>query len=462
MGIKTGQGWKLPIIAFLDVYIIFIITSLPGLAISPIEGKLATIFPGTSHLEIQMITTVPNFACIPFVFLGGALGTKFNILKLVNWASIFYAIAGALCLFATEMWQLILLSLVCGLCAGVLSPLSVVIISKIFMGSYRTKQFGYTSATLNAVLVVSVIATGYLAEINWHLPFLLYVVPVIPIILYPWLKKYVPEPEKDKKLSGAPKVKFKFANECKVPTLIRICVEYFWLNFALASFSLYIPFLVQSYGHDSGMAGDLTSVIYAGIMISGFTLSWCLKILKRTTWDMILLFTSIGMLLMIVSRNPFIMGAGIFIASIGYGIGQPHAYDSVSKISTPRANSLALSFLMIMCSIGMVICPFIIDPIGKLLHLSHFPTYPYWFCLIISVIGWLGVLFRRLILQGKEKREEATLAHAGTGTAAPSNPSVKSSTPASAPSKGPASPTSGTSSSATGNSAETPTDPNSK
>lgn len=55
-GIKSGYGNNtLPLWAVFNLYVIFIITSLPGLAISPIMGDLQKIFPGTSQLETQFL-----------------------------------------------------------------------------------------------------------------------------------------------------------------------------------------------------------------------------------------------------------------------------------------------------------------------------------------------------------------------------------------------------------------------
>ena len=52
--IKSGYGNNtLPLWAVFNLYVIFICTSLPGLAISPIMGDLTKIFPGTSHLSLS-------------------------------------------------------------------------------------------------------------------------------------------------------------------------------------------------------------------------------------------------------------------------------------------------------------------------------------------------------------------------------------------------------------------------
>ena len=402
MGVKTGKGWNLPWIILIDIYIIWVVTSIAGLAISPIEGDLKTIFPGSTDLEIQLITTMPSLACIPFVFLGGMLGTKFNNLWIINISCLMFFVAGCLFFVADKMWQLIALSVVAGVGAGALSPLSVTVLSNIFTGKYKTKQLGITSAMLNAVLMVAVIVTGYLAEVNWRLPFLWYLLPILPVILSPWLKKYIVEPTKQVKDAAAQKVKLNFTKECNVPMLIKCCIYYALITFMLVSTSLFIPFMMQSYGFKSGVAGDLTSVVYFGIMLSGFLLNPILGILKKTTFDMILLGILVGFGLMLISKDPIIIGCGIFIGAFFYGVGQPYAYNVCTGISTPAASSLTMAWLIIMNSVGMLLCPVVISWAQTLFHTKEMPAFPYYFMLVLAFICWIYVFGRRLIMMKKK------------------------------------------------------------
>ena len=402
MGVKTGKGWNLPWIILIDIYIIWVVTSIAGLAISPIEGDLKTIFPGSTDLEIQLITTMPSLACIPFVFLGGMLGTKFNNLWIINISCLMFFVAGCLFFVADKMWELIALSVIAGIGAGALSPLSVTVLSNIFTGKYKTKQLGITSAMLNAVLVVAVIATGYLAEVNWRLPFLWYLLPILPVILSPWLKKYIVEPTKQAKDTVVKKAKLNFAKECNVPMLIKCCIYYALITFMLVSTSLFIPFMMQSYGYKSGVSGDLTSVVYFGIMLSGFLLNPILGILKKTTFDMILLGILVGFVLMLISKNPILIGCGIFIGAFFYGVGQPYAYNVCTGISTPAASSLTMSWLIIMNSVGMLLCPVVISWAQTIFHTKSMPAFPYYFMLVLAFICWIYVFGRRLIMMKKK------------------------------------------------------------
>lgn len=72
MEIKTGKG-TIPLVVLLAIWSVSAISSLPGLAVSPVLGDLNRIFPKATDLEIQMLTSLPSLLIIPFVLLSGRL-----------------------------------------------------------------------------------------------------------------------------------------------------------------------------------------------------------------------------------------------------------------------------------------------------------------------------------------------------------------------------------------------------
>ena len=76
-----------------------------------------------------------------------------------------------------------------GIGAGLIIPLSTGLISRYFTGEYRVRQFGYSSAITNMTLVVATAVTGYLAEVHWRLPFAVYLLPLISLVLSAYLKE---------------------------------------------------------------------------------------------------------------------------------------------------------------------------------------------------------------------------------------------------------------------------------
>lgn len=404
--IKSGYGNQtLPLWAVFNLYVIYVCTSIPGLAITPIMSDLTKIFPGTSQLESQMLEIGPNIAAIPFVFLGGWIGTKFNNNKLTTWTCLFYGICGVLFFFVPNMITLIILSFAIGIAAGILSPLASAFIADMFGGEKRTKQYGYTSATLNLVLMGCVIATGYLAKISWRLPFMIYLLPFVPLLFARKFGKYIPTP---KPAPGQQKVKYKFSEQVDVWMLTRYCVYYLFITLVIASISMYIPFRFTN----SSTAGDLTSVLFFGIMASGYTLNWCVKVLRGHVAVMVMLFTVIGFAIIALFDNPILVGLGILIATYFYGIAQPYYYDRLSVASTRIALTLTLAIFASMDSIGNVVAPFIIDAIAKLFHhsTSSDPNVAFWICTWMSVAVLAAVIVYEIIVRSHRHLASANAA----------------------------------------------------
>ena len=176
MKVQTGQG-TIPLITLVGIFSISALNALPGLAVSPILGDLNKIFPSATDLEIQMLSSLPSLLIIPFILLSGKLTEKVNNLLLLQIGLALFGASGILYLLSDKMWQLIAVSAMLGMGSGLIVPLSTGLISRYFVGSYRTKQFGYSSAITNITLVLATTLTGYLAEVNWHLPFLVYLFP---------------------------------------------------------------------------------------------------------------------------------------------------------------------------------------------------------------------------------------------------------------------------------------------
>lgn len=418
--IKSGYGNQtLPFWAVFNLYVIYICTSIPGLAITPIMSDLTKIFPGTSQLESQMLEIGPNIAAIPFVFLGGWIGTKFNNNKLTTWTCLLYGICGALFFFVPNMLTLIILSFLIGIAAGILSPLASAFIADMFGGEKRTKQYGYTSATLNLVLMGCVIATGYLAKISWRLPFMIYLLPLVPLLFAKKFGKYIPTPAP---ATGQKKVKYKFSEQVDVWMLTRYCLYYFFITLVIASISMYVPFRFTN----SSTAGDLTSVLFFGIMASGYTLNWCVKVLRGHVAVIVMLFTVIGFAVISIFHNPVLVGIGILIATYFYGIAQPYYYDRLSVASSRIALTLTLAIFASMDSIGNVVAPFIIDAIAKVFHTSTNtdPNVAFWICtwmsvavLALVIIYEIVVRTRRHIESDRKADTQASLQHMNTEAA---------------------------------------------
>jgi len=322
MKIKTGKG-SVTLVVLLAIWSVSAIASLPGLAVSPILGDLNKVFPKVTDLEIQMLTSLPSLLIIPFVLLSGKLSEGRDKLKiLIVGLSIFF-LSGVACLFARSMAWLIVISCILGVGAGMVIPLSTGLIVDYFTGDSRVRQLGYSSAINNLTLVVATAVTGYLAEVNWHLPFLVYTLPGISLALSFFLRRSRSTPEPEQSIQ----MRHKRIDRGK---LVGLMLFYFFATYAVLAIAFYASFLVDDYKISSSFSGVLISLFFLAIMLPGLFIDRIIRALKQNVNLVSLGLVCAGLLCVGIFRDKTMLVVGALLTGFGYGVIQPVIYDKAA------------------------------------------------------------------------------------------------------------------------------------
>lgn len=386
MKIQTGKGY-IPLITLIAIWSISALTSLPGLAVSPILGKLSTIFPHSTELDVQMLTSLPSLLIIPFIMLSGKLTEKVNSLYLLQTGLVVFALCALLYLFASTMWQLILISALLGIGAGLIIPLSTGLISRFFTGSYRVKQFGLSSAISNLTLVLATVLTGYLAEVNWHLPFTVYLLAFASIALSFYLKKDMSlQPVDTSNRVGDTKLNVAEFGKIGINFrhLLQLILFYGLATFISVLISFNIPFLMKEYGFNSGDSGLMISLFFLAIMAPGLFLTDIIRIVKDRSMIISLAFMALGLLSIVFARSEIMIGLGCILTGLGYGVIQPLMYEKATLVAIPEKQTLALAYVMAMNYLAILLCPFIIDGLSWLFHAKS-QQFPFLFNMLLTI-----------------------------------------------------------------------------
>ena len=392
MKINTGQG-TIPLITLIGIWSVSALTSLPGLAVSPILGELSTIFPHATELDIQMLTSLPSLLIIPFVLLAGKLAEKRDFIRLLRVGLWLFAASGVLYLFSSRMWQLMAVSALLGIGAGLIIPLSTGLISRYFTGEYRVRQFGYSSAITNMTLVVATAVTGYLAEVHWRLPFAVYLLPLISLVLSAYLKKdaasvtikqaaaIIPP------IQSTPVISGKYG--IHIRHLVQLMLFYGLVTYVVLAVTFNLPFLMEAHHFSSGNSGLMISLFFLAIMAPGFMLDSLVKLLGDKTKLYSLLAIAIGLLLIWISPTEWLIVPGCILVGLGYGIIQPLIYDKTVDTAIPQKTTLALAFVMVMNYLAILLSPFITDFFQWIFHTGS-QEFPFIFnlCITILIMYW--------------------------------------------------------------------------
>ena len=321
-------------------------------------------------------------------------------IRLLQLGLVIFALSGILYLLSNKMWQLIAVSALMGIGSGLIVPLSTGLISRFFIGKYRTKQFGLSSAITNVTLVLATILTGYLAEVNWHLPFAVYLLPLISIVLSVYLKRSM---ENEPAIVSKSEVKAPVAADpvtvpgkygVDIKHLVQIMCFYGLATYLVIIVSFNLPFLMKEYKFTSGNSGLMISLFFLAIMAPGFILNQIVDLFKQKTKFVSLLAIALGIALILISRTEWLIGLGCIFIGFGYGVIQPIAYDKTTRTAIPEKVTLALAFVMAMNYLAILLCPFIIDFFQSILHVKS-QQFAFIFNLCIALVATIWAYVKR-------------------------------------------------------------------
>lgn len=436
--VDSGCG-KMPLISLIAILSISLTVNLPGLAISPIMGKLGSVFHHVTELEIQLLTVLPNLVTIPFILCSGKICTPKNQIWILAIGLTMYALTGVLYFFADSMVELILLSCMLGVGCGLVIPLAASLISQYFVGKARTRQLGMKSAISNFTVIFATLFVGWVAAISWHLSFIVYMIPIIPLCLIPFmtsgyiethkidapapplqpLREPAVPPKEDLDKAAVTKrpanVNFHFQGRTSLMLLIAAMALYFSATYGTEVVSYYLPFAMDHYHLSTGDVGVATAMFFSAATLSGFFLSKIIMAVKRYTVQVALLFCVVGLFMIGVLHAYWSFIAGVFIMGLGYGVVQPVIYDKTSYIAPNTAKSTAYFSYLLTCNyIGISLVPFIISGARNLFNARHDANFSFIFngCVMVAVL--LVAIWKRhnFVLEADPDSYEGQIAEA--------------------------------------------------
>ena len=385
MKINTGKG-TIPLTALVAIWSISAIISLPGLAISPILEDLDKIFPSASELEVEMLESLPSLMIIPFMLLSGRWSVRGNKIRLLVIGSAIFLISGIGSLLSRSLVELIVLGAVMGVGAGIIIPLSTGFVVDYFTGDYRIKQLGISSAVNNLALVGATSLTGYLADIEWHFAFAVYLLPAVTLILIPALSHTRPEPE-------PPQGAQRRQQGLNGRIIVGLMLFYFIITYASLVVTFNTSYLASEGGMSSSKSGLLISLFFLAIMAPGFVLNRVMNLLGKATnlWSLVVM--GAGLVIMSLPHPDFLkLAVGAILTGLGYGVMQPLIYDKAATNSPPHLSTLALSLVMVVNYLAILVAPFIIDGIDWLFVTKSY-SFPFLFNGLLTLVVALVTLF---------------------------------------------------------------------
>lgn len=308
------------------------------------------------------------------------------------------------------MIELILLSCLLGVGCGLVIPLAASLISQYFVGKARTKQLGMKSSLSNFTVIFATLFVGWMASFNWHLAFVVYMIPIIPLALLPFMtESYInknsvitttppyapmkePEPTDEEKQQRAvakqpTSPNFHFSGKRILTWLIGIMALYFGVTYGTEVVSYYLPFTMDHYKLTTGDVGVATAMFFATATVSGFLLTHIIQTLRHHTIQVAIALCVVGLLVVGLLHYYWSFILGVFIMGFGYGTIQPVLYDKTSYIAPTSAKSTAYFSYLLTCNyIGISLVPFIVGAAKRIFDAAGDPNFSFLFNAGVMVV----------------------------------------------------------------------------
>lgn len=388
----------MPLISLLAILSISLTINLPGLAVSPMLGKLHHIF-NSSELESQLITSLPNLVMIPVVLIAGRIATpRWQSTVLASGLIIFF-ISGLLSIFSDSMAQLIFLSCLGGIGCGLVVPIAAGMISEWFVQKPRQRDLGLKSTTSNAMVIIANIFVGWIIAKNWHMAFAVYLVPIIPLVLLPFMtQKFIrnhrtlTNPVDDSK-SDTPATEdnsLHFQGRKSFRMLMALIALYVLLTYATTSISYYAPFMMEKFGMNTSQVGVVTAMYYLTVAISGAFVSRLKRFFGKGVLFFCLAFCAGGLLVMGLVPNYLVLILSSLLIGFAYGIVQPIIYNKTTYIAPSQSAGMKyFGYVLSSNYLSIMMVPFVDSFFRKLFH-STAPGFEFVFsgAVVLLILVW--------------------------------------------------------------------------
>lgn len=398
--VNSGGG-KMPLITLLAVLSISLTINLPGLAVSPMLGKLHHIFH-SSELESQLLTSLPNLFMIPMVIIAGRLATPRRQTAVLITGLLIFLLSGIACFFAHSMTELIIYGCTAGIGCGLVVPIAAGCISEWFTASPRQRDLGLKSTTSNAMVIIANLFVGWVVVYNWHAAFAVYLIPIIPLCLIPFMtQRFVNRHRTVDQTTVAigPTTSDNdddhFQGRTSLWMLISLIMLYMILTYATTSISYYSPFLMDHFGMSTTEVGVVTAMYYLMCSFAGAVVGSLKRFFGRPVMFICLALCAAGLIVIGLTHNFWVMAAASFVTGFGYGVIQPIIYNKTTYIAPNRKlGTQYFGYVLSSNYVAIMMVPFVDSFARKLFH-SSAPGFEFVFSGAVVIVLLVWALIKR-------------------------------------------------------------------
>lgn len=342
--------------------LISMMTMMAGAVVAPSLPLIAQNFSGVNGVELltRLVITLPAIFIAFTAPIIGILIDKYGRKNILLISMILYGISGTSGYFLNDLYSILVGRAFLGLAVAGVMTVSITLIGDYFKGEERNKFMGLQGAFMGLGGVFFISLSGILADINWNIPFLIYLFSFV-MLPFAILFLYEPNPETTESIDLKEESKTDYSKlvEWVIYFTVFISIVFFYM------IPVQIPFLLK------GIPG--LSNAQVGYAISAATITSAIIAMNYNRIKKRLIFTSIFSVAfffmaigyIIISYSEFYFQFLIGLATTGFGTGliMPSGSLWIMKLAPAHMRGRMVGRVSTSMFLGMFFSPIIFQPI---------------------------------------------------------------------------------------------------
>ncbi|MBT8285400.1 MAG: MFS transporter [Flavobacteriaceae bacterium] len=338
---------------------LLLVSSLTIMSMITISASLpdmtATFSEVPNHIAlVKLSLSFPGLFIALSAIAAGIIIDKTGRLKLLGVALVLYAIGGTSGYWLNNLYAILAGRALLGISVGISMTIVTTLVADYYQGKARQKFAGLQIAVMSLGGILFITLGGILADINWRVPFLLY---LFSILILPSAFLFLKEPGREKQLQQ--KIKIKSPG---IIWLIFFNVMLMWIIFFIIP--VQIPFYLKSIGIEKNtMIGIAIASSTLFSAISSFSYSRIKDLLGfRQIFGLGYFLMALAFIAIAYGNSYVMVLLGMLLAGFGMGLMIPNANVWVMQLAPQEIRGQEIGRLTTFWFLGQFLSPLVLLP----------------------------------------------------------------------------------------------------
>ncbi|TVQ93089.1 MAG: MFS transporter [Bacteroidetes bacterium] len=365
------------------------LTVMAGAIVAPALPLISREFADVAGIELlsRLVLTLPALFMGILAPIAGYFTDRVGRRKVLLFSLILYAVAGTTGLYLHNLYWILAGRALLGIAVGGLITAVITLIGDYFEGEERSRFMGLQAAFAGLGGLIFISLGGVLADINWRMPFVLYIVSLVL-----WVMSYVSVSEPQKKIESTPKsgAGSSVNNGTKIPgIIIFVYIITFFSAIVFYMIPVQMPFMLSDI---EGVTNARIGFAIAFMNVASVTTSVNYGRVRRkfsfpAILFMVYMLVFVGYMVISQSANYYVMILGIIFCGLGFGLMLPNLNLWLISLAPPDMRGRLVGYLNMFLFLGMFASPIALQPLVKASNIHQT------FFIIGLVIFFTGIFF---------------------------------------------------------------------